>query len=40
VRELAVLDHPIINPLSPVDQALIDILAERWLQSGKWPVFD
>ncbi|MGD0863791.1 MAG: hypothetical protein ABSA21_13720 [Candidatus Limnocylindrales bacterium] len=34
------IDHPIINPLGPVDQSLVEILAERWLLNWKWPVFD
>jgi hypothetical protein len=34
------IDHPIINPLGPVDQTLVEILGERWVRSWKWPVFD
>jgi hypothetical protein len=34
------IDHPITNPLSPIDQALVEILAERWVRSWKWPVYD
>ena len=34
------IDHPITNSLSPIDQALVEILAERWVRSWKWPVYD
>jgi len=34
------IDHPITNPLGPIDQALVEILAERWVRSWKWPVYD
>jgi hypothetical protein len=34
------IDHPITNPLSPTDQALVEILAEPWVRSWKWPVYD